>query len=40
MATQQASDEADIRQRIDKLAAAIRAMDPEGVMSVYAPDVV
>jgi ketosteroid isomerase-like protein len=32
--------EADIRQRIDKLAMAIRAMDLEGVMSIYAPDIV
>jgi len=40
MATQHASDEADIRQRIDKLAEAIRAMDLEGVMSIYAPDIV
>jgi uncharacterized protein (TIGR02246 family) len=40
MATQHASDEADIRQRIDKLVEAIRAMDLEGVMSIYAPDIV
>ena len=40
MATQHASDEADIRQRIDKLVEAIRAMDLEGVMSMYAPDIV
>ena len=40
MATQHASDEADIRQRIDKLAEAIRAMDLEGAMSIYAPDIV
>ena len=40
MATQHAIDEADIRQRIDKLAEAIRAMDLEGVMSIYAPDIV
>jgi uncharacterized protein (TIGR02246 family) len=40
MATQHASDEADIRQRIAKLAEAIRAMDLEGVMSIYAPDIV
>jgi ketosteroid isomerase-like protein len=38
MATQHAIDEADIRQRIDKLAEAIRAMDLEGVMSIYSPD--
>ncbi len=40
MATQRALDEADIRRRIDKLASAIRARDLEGVMSIYAPDVV
>jgi len=40
MATQHAMDEADIRQRIDKLAEAIRAMDLERVMSIYAPDIV
>ena len=40
VATQRANDEADIRQRIDKLAEAIRAMNLEGVMSIYAPDVV
>jgi ketosteroid isomerase-like protein len=33
-------DEADIRQRIDKWAEAIRAMDLEGVMSIYAPEIV
>jgi ketosteroid isomerase-like protein len=38
MATQHAIDEADIRQRIDKLAEAIRAMNLEGVMSIYRPD--
>jgi uncharacterized protein (TIGR02246 family) len=40
VATQRANDEADIRQRIDRLAEAIRAMNLEGVMSIYAPDVV
>ncbi|SRR6266545_4094705 len=40
MATQHAIDETDIRQRIDKLVEAIRAMDLEGVMSMYAPDIV
>lgn len=40
VATQRATDEADIRQRIDKLAEAIRAMNLESVMSIYAPDVV
>src|SRR5262249_16325973 len=29
-----------IRQRIDKLAGAIRAKDLEGVMSIYAPNIV
>jgi ketosteroid isomerase-like protein len=38
MATQYSSDEADIRQRIGKLAEAVRAMDLEGVMSFYSPD--
>ncbi len=40
VATQRATDEADIRQRIDKLAEAVRAMNLEGVMSIYAPDIV
>ena len=40
VATQRATDEADIRQRIDKLAEAIRAMNLEGVMSIYTPDIV
>lgn len=40
VATQRAIDEAGIRQRMDKLAEAIRAMNLEGVMSIYAPDVV
>jgi ketosteroid isomerase-like protein len=40
MATQHAIDEADIRKRIDKWAEAIRAMNLESVMSIYAPDVV
>jgi uncharacterized protein (TIGR02246 family) len=40
MATQHANDEADIRQRIDKLVAAVRAMDLEGVKPIYAPDIV
>jgi len=40
MATRHANDEADIRWRIDKLAEAIRAMDLEGVMSMYAPNIV
>jgi ketosteroid isomerase-like protein len=40
MATQHASDEADIRQRIDKLVEAIRTMDLEGLKSIYAPHIV
>jgi ketosteroid isomerase-like protein len=40
MATQQAIDETDIRRRIDELVEAIRAMDLEGVKSIYAPDIV
>ncbi len=35
-----ALDEADIRQRVDRLVEAIRAMDLESAMSAYAPDVV
>ncbi len=40
MATSRARDEADIRRRIDTLLAALRAMDLEGVMALYAPDIV
>jgi uncharacterized protein (TIGR02246 family) len=40
MVTQRAIDEADIRRRIDKVVNALRAMDLEGVMSIYAPDIV
>jgi ketosteroid isomerase-like protein len=40
MATQHAADEAGIRQRIDMLVQAIRAMDLEGVKPFYAPDIV
>ena len=40
MAIQRATDEASIRQRIDELVEALRAMDLEGVMSLYAPDIV
>jgi uncharacterized protein (TIGR02246 family) len=40
MATRHAVDEADIRQRIDKLVEAIRAGDLEGAMPIYASDVV
>jgi ketosteroid isomerase-like protein len=38
VATQHAIDEADIRQRIDEWAAAIRSMELEGVMAIYASD--
>jgi ketosteroid isomerase-like protein len=38
--TAEPTDEADLRQRIDKLACAIRALDLEAVMSIYTPDVV
>lgn len=40
MATQHAIDEADIRQRIDKLVEAVHAMDLEGVKSIFAQDIV
>ena len=37
---QRAMDEAEIRQRIDNLVAAIRVMDLDSVMSIYAADIV
>jgi ketosteroid isomerase-like protein len=40
MATQHAVEEAGIRQRIDKLVEAIRAMDLEGLKPLFAPDIV
>ena len=40
MDTQRAIDEVDIRQRIEAGVAAVRAKDLEGVMALYAPDVV
>jgi uncharacterized protein (TIGR02246 family) len=40
MARQRATDEAAIRQRIDEWLAALRAVDLEGVMALYAPDIV
>jgi ketosteroid isomerase-like protein len=40
MATQHAIDEAVIRQRIDQLVEAIRAMDLDGLRPIYAPDIV
>src|SRR5262245_3819339 len=38
--TQHATDEADIRERINTLTIAIRAMDLKCVMSMYAPEIV
>lgn len=40
MATRLPTDEADIRQRIDEMVAAVRAGDLERTMSIYAPDIV
>jgi uncharacterized protein (TIGR02246 family) len=40
VATERASDEGDIRQRIEKAVSAVRARDIEGVMTLYAPDIV
>ena len=40
MAIQRATDEANIRQRINRWVEALRAMYREGVMSLYAPDIV
>jgi uncharacterized protein (TIGR02246 family) len=40
MATQRASEEAEIRRRLDRLVEAIRAMDLDSVMPIYAPDIV
>jgi len=40
MATQYEDDEADIRQRMDTLVQAIRAMNLEGAKPIYAPDIV
>ena len=40
MATEFATDEADIRQRINTAVEAIRAMDLDGVKPIYAPDIV
>jgi len=40
MAIQRATDEANIRQRINRWVEALRAMDLEGVMSLYAPEIV
>jgi uncharacterized protein (TIGR02246 family) len=40
MATPHATDEADIRQLIEKLAEAIRSMDVEGLRACFTPDMV
>ena len=40
MASQRATDEADIRRRLDTLLAALHAMDLAGVMALCAPDIV
>jgi ketosteroid isomerase-like protein len=40
MPTQRSADEADIRRRIDRLVEAIRAMDLDGVKSIYARNIV
>ena len=40
MATHRATDEANLRQRIDRWLEALRAMDLDGLMSLYAPDIV
>jgi uncharacterized protein (TIGR02246 family) len=40
MTTKRAIDEADIRRRIDNCANALHAMDLEGVMALYTPDIV
>ena len=40
MAIQTATDEANIRQRINRGVEALHTMDLEGVMSLYAPDIV
>ena len=40
MASRQPADEAQIRQRIERLLTAIRAMDLEGLKGIYAPGIV
>lgn len=40
MAIPRTADEANIRRRIDRWLEALRAMDLEGVMAIYAPDIV
>lgn len=39
-AAQQAADEAAIRRRLDQMVKALHAMDLDGLLSIYAPDVV
>ena len=40
MGTRHAIDEADIRRRVEAGVAAVRALDLEGIMALYAPDIV
>jgi ketosteroid isomerase-like protein len=40
MTTRQVTDEAEIRQRIETLVEAIRAMDLDGLQPIFAPDIV
>src|SRR5512147_2882191 len=40
MTTRRATDEADIRRRLEEWAEALRAMDLDAVASSYAPDIV
>jgi hypothetical protein len=40
MGTQNRTGEADIREQIDRWTEAVRAMDLEAVMSIYAPNIV
>jgi ketosteroid isomerase-like protein len=40
MATQRMTDEAEIRRRVHRWAAAIRDQDFDGLMSIYAPEIV
>jgi ketosteroid isomerase-like protein len=40
MAAQHSTDEADIRRRVDEHVEALRAMDVDRVMAIYAPDIV
>ena len=40
MTTERVADDAEIRRRLDQAVVAIRAMDLEGVKSLFAPDIV